>query len=381
MKPRKRGQFWEARWTMADSTEGTQPGFLTEEEAAIYGKQQRILEKQKRRDGIFEKKSKGLTFYEYLETSYAKGLATKDRTSADYEINLNKHLIPRFGKMPLSKITSEELETWRIELLNMRKKNGKKFAMSTLDKIEGHLATVLKKAVKHDYLLKNPFDKLDRGFFKRKIIKKRISVLEYEKVVAIANAMPAHLSLLIWLGFHTGMRPSELLGLTWDRIDFEKKAITIDRQIHYLNSEVFDDELKSSAAYREISLDELLEEKLLNHRAKFGLGPHNLLFHNRDGNVLRYKAALHAFVQASRPLGIPSGVGLHILRHTCVSDMAKAGIRIKVIQVWVGHKSYDETMNTYGHLFDDDNEIAASVRVEHIRTLAAKNKIRVMQLA
>lgn len=381
MKPRQRAQFWEARWTRTDGTEGTQPGFISLEEADVFGQQQRIIEKQKRRDGIFDKKSKGLPFYEYLAASYAKGLTTKDRTSADYEINLNKHLIPRFGKMPLSKITSEELETWRLELLNMRKKNGKKFAFSTLDKIEGHLATVLKKAVKHDYLLKNPFDKLDRGFFKRKIIKKRISVLEYEKVIAIANAMPQHLSLLIWLGFHTGMRPSELLGLTWDHIDFDKKTITIDRQIHYLNSEVFDDELKSSAAYREISLDELLEEKLLNHRAKFGLGPQNLLFHNRDGNVLRYKAALHAFVQVSRPLGIPSGVGLHILRHTCVSDMARAGIRVEVVQDWVGHKSYDETMNTYGHLFEDDIKIAASIRVEHIRALDAENKIRVMRLA
>ena len=61
--------------------------------------------------------------------------------------------------------------------------------------------------------------------------------------------------------------------------------------------------------------------------------------------------------------------------------MAKAGIRIKVIQTWVGHKSIEETLNTYGHLFEDDNELAASARAEHIRTLVAKNKLRVMKLA
>lgn len=381
MKPRKRGQFWEARWTMADSTEGNEPGFLTEEEADVHGKQQRIIEKQKRKDGIFDKKSKRITFYDYVEQSYSKGLMTKDRTTEDYEINLNKHLFPRFGRMQLSKITVEELEIWRTELIAKRTPHGKKYSYRTLEKIENQLATILKKAVKNDYLLKNPFDKIDRSFFKKKIVKKKLGILEYGQVTAIADAMPANLSLLIWLGFHTGMRPSELLGLTWDRIDFEKKTITVDRQIHHLGSEVFDEELKSTAAYREISLDELLEEKLLSHRAKFGLGPHNLLFHNRDGNVLRYKAALHAFVQASRPLGIPAGVGLHILRHTCVSDMAKAGIRIKVIQSWVGHKSIEETMNTYGHLFEDDNELAASARVEHIRELATKNKLRVMKLA
>ncbi len=381
MKSRKRGQFWEARWTMADGTEGYEPGFLTEEESDLYSAQQRIIEKQKRKDGIFDKKSKRITFYQYVNDSYAKGLMTKDRTTEDYEINLNKHLMPRFGKMPLSQITTEELEIWRKELLDMRKPDGKKYSAKTLEKIENQLATILKKAVKNDYLAKNPFDKIDRGYFKKKIIQKKIGILEYDQVVAIAEAMPPNLSLLIWLGFHTGMRPSELLGLTWDRIDFEKKTISIDRQIHHLSSEIFDDELKSSAAYREISLDEILEEKLLNHRTKYGLGPHQLLFRNRDGNVLRYKAALDAFVNVARPLGIPKGVGLHILRHTCVSDMAKAGIRIKVIQVWVGHKSIEETMNTYGHLFEDDNEIAASARVEHIRDLVAKNKLRVMKLA
>ena len=381
MKPRKRGQFWEARWTLADSTEGNQPGFLTEEEADIYGKQQRILEKQKRKDGVFEKKSKRITFYDYVVQSYSKSLTIKDRTTGDYEVNLNKHLFPRFGRMPLSKITVEELEIWRTELIAMRTPNGKRYSNRTLEKIENQLATILKKAVKNDYLLKNPFDKIDRSYFKKKIIKKKLGILEYGQVVAIADAMPANLSLLIWLGFHTGMRPSELLGLTWDKIDFEKKTISIDRQIHHLSSEIFDEELKSSAAYREISLDEILEEKLLSHRAKYGLGPHQLLFKNRDGKVLRYKAALHAFVEASRPLGVPTGVGLHILRHTCVSDMAKAGIRIKVIQAWVGHKSIEETLNTYGHLFEDDNELAASARAEHIRTLVAKNKLRVMKLA
>jgi len=45
------------------------------------------------------------------------------------------------------------------------------------------------------------------------------------------------------------------------------------------------------------------------------------------------------------------GEGLHNLRHTFVSNAIRRGVSAKRIQVWVGHKSITETMDTYGHLF------------------------------
>ena len=381
MKPRQRGQFWEARWTRADGTEGTQPGFVTEQEAQDFGDLQRIQAKKDRRAGIYEKKTKELTFIDYINESYAKGLIVKDRTAQDYEINLNKHLLPKFGKYPLSKITPEELDVWRTELMAMTKEDGTKYSYRTLEKIENQLATILKKAVRNDYLLKNPFDKMDRSRFKKKIVKHKVKVLEYDQILEIAKRFPKHLEALVWLGYYTGMRPSELLGLTWDRIDFKNHTITIDRQIHHFSSEVFDYDLKSQAAYREIVLHELLELKLLEHRKEFGLGPNQLLFKNRDGNVLRYKAALHAFITAARPIGIPEGKGLHILRHSCVSAMIAAGVKEKDIQVWVGHASFQETMDTYGHLFADSQKIAADKMVTYFKAQAEKNKFRAIRLA
>lgn len=74
------------------------------------------------------------------------------------------------------------------------------------------------------------------------------------------------------------MRPAELLGLSWDRIDFDNRNITVDRQIYLSNEEVFDKELKSQASYRTIDLDDELAKILLEHRRRFGLGPHQLLF-------------------------------------------------------------------------------------------------------
>jgi len=82
------------------------------------------------------------------------------------------------------------------------------------------------------------------------------------------------------------------------------------------------------------------------------------------------------------PLEVTEGEGEGVgVAEVAAGEGEGVGVGVGVVQDWVGHKSYDETMNTYGHLFEDDIKIAASIRVEHIRALDAKNKIRVMRLA
>jgi integrase len=355
-KSRKRGEYWSARWIYADGTDGEQGGFLTEDDADIYAAEQKIAERKKRKEGNFDKRNrKELTLFQYVDEIYSATIDVKSRTASDYEINLNTHIIPKFGDYGLSQITASEIEIWRKELKNKRQKNGKRYSLTTLEKLENQLATILKKAHRDGHLLDNPFLRVSRAR-RRKAKHREVHPLEFEVVEGIANSILPHLKLLPWLGYFSGMRPSEMLGLTWDRIDFSKKTIRIDRQLHYDSNEIFDNDLKSDASYRTINLPKPLESMLIEHRAKFGLGPEQLLFHNRDKGVLRYKAALDAFVKVARPLGVPVGTGLHVFRHTCVSNLIRMGAQPKQIQMYVGHNSIEETMNTYGHLFEDDME-------------------------
>ena len=57
------------------------------------------------------------------------------------------------------------------------------------------------------------------------------------------------------------------------------------------------------------------------------------------------------FRVVTRPLGLTTGEGLHLLRHTCVSMLIQQNVNAKTIQGHVGHESIEETMDTYGHLF------------------------------
>lgn len=374
-KSRKRGEYWSARWIYADGTDGEQGGFLTEDDADIYAAEQKIVERKKRKEGNFEKRNrKELTLFQYVDEIYSVTIDVKSRTASDYEINLNTHIIPKFGNYGLSQITASEIEIWRKELKTKRQKNGKKYSLTTLEKLENQLATILKKANRDGHLTDNPFLRVSKAR-RRKAKHKEIYPLEFEVVEAIANALRPHLKLLPWLGYFSGMRPSEMLGLTWDRIDFSKKTIRIDRQLHYDPNEIFDYDLKSDASYRTINLPKPLEMMLLEHRAQFGLGPEQLLFRNRDKRVLRYKAALDAFVNVARPLGVPEGTGLHVFRHTCVSNLIRMGAQPKQIQIYVGHSSIEETMNTYGHLFEDDMEkLGSKLEESYLEKKSAKRR-------
>ena len=374
-KSRKRGEYWSARWIYADGTDGEQGGFLTEDDADIYAAEQKIVERKKRKEGNFEKRNrKELTLFQYVDEIYSVTIDVKSRTASDYEINLNTHIIPKFGNYGLSQITASEIEIWRKELKTKRQKNGKKYSLTTLEKLENQLATILKKANRDGHLTDNPFLRVSKAR-RRKAKHKEIYPLEFEVVEAIANALRPHLKLLPWLGYFSGMRPSEMLGLTWDRIDFSKKTIRIDRQLHYDPNEIFDYDLKSDASYRTINLPKPLEMMLLEHRSQFGLGPEQLLFRNRDKRVLRYKAALDAFVNVARPLGVPEGTGLHVFRHTCVSNLIRMGAQPKQIQMYVGHSSIEETMNTYGHLFEDDMEkLGSKLEESYLEKKSAKRR-------
>lgn len=174
----------------------------------------------------------------------------------------------------------------------------------------------------------------------------------------LAGTLAPKWRLLVWLPFFTGLRPSEALGLTIDRIDFNKKEISVDRQLSRDNTMVFTDKLKTEASYRVIPLAGELERIIKEHIAAYGLGPEGLLFHNRLGQILRYKDASVTFRKAARKIGMKEREGMHVLRHTFASTLIQTGANVKAIQTLMGHSNIKETLDTYGHLFPNDLHVA-----------------------
>jgi len=145
----------------------------------------------------------------------------------------------------------------------------------------------------------------------------------------IAAEFPQHM-LEFEIALHTGLRPSEQYGLTWDRVDLARKVITIPRSKNGSTRHI---PLNSVAlsAFRELF-------KCSNGQGR--------VFVNMQGEALKgYK---HWFAPAIRKAGIRDFTW-YCLRHTFASRLVMAGVDLRTVADLMGHKTIQMTMR-YAHL-------------------------------
>ena len=351
---RKRGKTFSARWLQADKSYAEKGGFATKSEARIYGNEQEIEVKRGR--GVRPADMK-MTLAEFIDSHWKHTLDVKRQTKDDYQNTINKYIIPYFGSLAMSEIKPMDIQGWSAKLKHDEKYFGKPLSEYTVQKYVNLLASILKVARENNFIYHSPFEKIRRKKVKPLREATPLDCIEAEE---LANKMPDSLKILVWIPIYTGLRPSEVLGLTIDDFDFVNKKVLVRRQISRDNGKIHEEYLKTSSSRREVPLGANLETLVKAHVAKYGLGPERLIFKNRTGGVLRYKDAARSFRIVARPHGLPEREGLHVLRHTFASLLIRQGVNIKSIQKLLGHKEISETLDTYGHLYPDDLQDAIS---------------------
>lgn len=185
-------------------------------------------------------------------------------------------------------------------------------------------------------------------------IKKEHRFLETKEIVALISACvgePAEIPILLalWLG----LRRSEILGLFWDCVDFDRKTISVHRTLvrDDTGSHVIKDFTKNESSRRVVSCPDYILDKL---RAYPG---------ERSGRV--FKTNDTSFIYDNlKDICDREGItfpGVHGLRHTNATVMLSLGIMDKYAMARGGW-STDYTMKSvYQHLFEDDKTTADSL--------------------
>jgi len=365
--PRKpNGKYWTARWYDRDGKSAEQGGFIDFQSAMNHALDQEYLVRKGKKTRPSEM---NLTLHSFVADVWQHTLDVTDGTALDYEYSLNGSILPKFGDVPMKDIKPADIEAWTVEM-----KQAGKLSERTIEKRRLLLASILKKAVQNEYLHKSPFDTLKFGKAKGK---NKPQPLTYQQVESIANALSERFRIMIWIGYYTGMRPSEILGLTMDHLDFENSTIRVVAQISRDLSEIHAEQgLKTKKSERTIGFSKDLQVLISQHIEKFGLGPNRLILKTNSGKVLRYKGAIEMFREPARMAGLKKGEGIHQLRHTCVSILISEGANPKEIQEWVGHASIEETMDTYGHLFPNAKHALADMIDRHVSKGAIEEEFR-----
>ncbi|MGN0396683.1 MAG: tyrosine-type recombinase/integrase [Candidatus Fimimorpha sp.] len=149
-------------------------------------------------------------------------------TIAGYRTVINFLQSENIPKKKIKDISTQEDKNWFVKLQSSGQKK-----YSALNQIKGVLKPAYRYAMDSDWVIKNPFDfKMDvlvNDSEKRDAISREQMRL-FMKFIREHKIYKKHYD-GFYLLFNTGMRCSEMCGLTLDDIDFEKKVIHIRRQL------------------------------------------------------------------------------------------------------------------------------------------------------
>lgn len=269
---------------------------------------------------------------------------------AHVETNLRRQVYPYFGDRPIASIRPGEIQAWVRMLGDGDASLGRRpLAPSTVGVIHGVLSGVFKSAVRDRLIVANPCE----GTRLPRVERPRIIPPTAAQVAALRDAMPSELKAVVVLAAGTGMRQGELLGLTIDRIDFERHEVHVDRQLVTLTwTKSQFGPPKTPRSNRTIPLPQVVEDALREHLHQHPPGPDGLVF-TLDGKPITRQSFGHVWRPAARSVGWPVGKGVHFLRHYYASLLIRYGESVKTVQDRLGHATAAETLDTYSHLWPD----------------------------
>ena len=257
--------------------------------------------------------------------------------------NLSKHFSGKY----LYEITPKQVEEYKKNRKETKKKNGKEIAAATVNRELACLKSMFNKAIAWDKANDNPVRKVK--LFKENNM--RIRYLEKEQIRSFLDACAPHLKPIVMVALHTGMRKSEIFGLKWRDIHLEREIIYIPQT--------------KSGERQQVPMSDIVKKTLISVPKH----PDSAyIFCNKDGRP--YTNVRKSFDAALKKCDIID-FHFHDLRHTFASQLVMAGVDIKTVQELMRHKSIEMTMR-YAHLSPDHKKKAVDILGQRISTNIAQ---------
>lgn len=259
----------------------------------------------------------------------------------------------------IDEITESKLKMFYIQL----KKDG--YKQGTIKNYHDNIIRPsLKLAVRDDVIRKNPADfSMKEIFLPEKPVKFALTdeqcriLLEY---MMSDKYYRKHYDLVVVL-LETGMRISELCGLTKTDIDFKNNRVSINKQLVRVNGRYAVISPKSNAGTRFIPMTNKCRNALMrvinNRHCKIETiidGHTGFLFLTKkdhvyiNSTVRWYLNTLVKSYNSKNTIQLPH-ITPHTFRHTFCTRLINKGVDFKSIQYLMGHSSIDVSLNVYGH--------------------------------
>lgn len=279
--------------------------------------------------------------YERQYLSGNKSIATYK----SYQHIIETHLIPTFGYYQIQDISAALIRDW-ITNLGLTAKR--------INTILIPLRLVFDNAINNELITESPLDKIAIKALLAEVANKseyEIDPFTDEEKSKIIDYADGSVKNFIQFGFWTGMRLSEIIGLRWDNVDFNKGVINVT-EAKVLGT-IKTPKTKSGIRKVKIltpAMEALLNQKQINTKCEYVFtNPHT----NREyanNNVFR-RLWVDILAKARIKYRNP-----HQMRHTYASTLLLKGNKPLLVAQQLGHKNLSMLLQVYGKYIEDKED-------------------------
>ena len=299
-------------------------------------------------------------FCDYI-LNWVEARTNIENTTRDgYRHMIKKHIYSYFKekKLVLCKMKPADINAY----YKLKKEEG--LSCGTIENHHQVIHACLQDACNNDLIAKNIADLVEKP--KQDENEYEYSFYELDdlkKLFKLAKEQKLNIDTVILLSAYYGLRRSEVLGLTWDCIDFEKNTLAIKQKVVRVKDEEghlgveFKNKLKtpkSKAIYplipvikkhlQELKLKQEDNERLLGN----AYVKSSFICIWNDGRLFSPDYVSDKFSKFIKQNNMKH-IRFHDLRHSCGSLLLDIGFSMKQIQEWLRHSNYQTTANIYAH--------------------------------
>lgn len=286
----------------------------------------------------------------------------QENTYNAYYLVAHRHIVPYFREknLYLQNVTEDDLLDYYFYKLDCG------LSPNTIRHHHANLHSALDYAKSKNLVLFNPAKDIT---LPRRIVY-HSEYYTLDEINLCLLAFKGHkLEICVLLAAILGLRRSEVLGLTWENVDFRKKQITIRKTVVYTVDPISGkgfaltkNRTKSASSYRKLALPDIVLKSLLRiKKSRKKISPNDFVVLDELGNPFKPDYITKGFKKHLIKSNLKI-IRFHDLRHSCATMLYQLEYDLKDIQMWLGHSDIQTTANLYTHYsFDNKKKIAQKI--------------------
>ena len=318
-------------------------GFATKREAKEC--EEELIKQIKKAPRPVDKALKGITLMQFCEEFLRARKSLLHGSQVNYRTVVKS--LGNLAEKQIDRITFRDLQNAI---------SGWEFAPATQSNYRIYLKALFAAAIKpYKLITENPMEDIEIAKAREKKQRRTVTDEELRKILKALKDDP-EATLVVNILYYTGLRRGELMGLTWNKINWKESTMTIDAQYNKTKTGKLSVQTpKSRNGYREIPIPSKLLTILKHY--------HNTYPIRLDRRLFTFPVVVVRRVCVAMRIVHPD-LSPHCLRHTYATRLLAQGVDVRTVAALIGDDT-ETTVRTYVH-YTDEMRKAAKNDIERI---------------